>query len=68
MYTTNSWRRRLLTPLVALAAVAVPLGFGSGKSLTVGEACAQTGTCYSNDTDTCFVNGQPYPGVWQAGG
>lgn len=65
MNPVTHWRRRLLTPLLALTAVAVPLGFGSGTALNVGEACAQTGTCWWNDYDTCFVNGKPYPGRWE---
>lgn len=66
MITMTHWRRRLLAPLLALAAVALPLGFGSGKALNVSEACAQTGTCVFNTHDTCFVNGNPYPGWWEA--
>lgn len=58
----TSWRRRLLAPLMAVTALVVPLGFGGAS--TVGDACAQTGTCVQSP-NLCFVNGNgPYPGTW----
>lgn len=64
MTKTPTWRRRLLVPLLAAAAVALPLGLRADGSLGVSEACAQTGTCWKDD-NTCFVNGNPYAGHWE---
>jgi hypothetical protein len=66
MENKTSWRRRLLAPLLAATALVVPLGFSGASNLTVGTACAQTGTCVLNQ-NTCFVNGNPYPGTWVEG-
>jgi hypothetical protein len=64
MTNTTSWRRRLLAPLLAATALVVPLGFSGASNLTVGDACAQTGTCVQSG-NLCFVNGKgPYPGTW----
>jgi hypothetical protein len=65
MTKTPTWRRRLLVPLLAAAAVALPLGLSADGSLGVAEACAQTGTCVKND-NTCVINGTHFfPGTWE---
>lgn len=58
-------RRALLAPLLAAAAVAVP---APGGALTVGEACAQSGTCLWDASSVCFVDGVAYPGLYWSGG
>jgi len=62
---TKTWRYRLLVPLFAAAAVTLPLRL-SANGLASNDACAQTGTCW-NDDNTCFVNGNAYPGHWERG-
>lgn len=65
MATKPAWRRRLLVPLLAAAAVALPLGLRADGSLGASEACAQTGCCYKDDNSCHFVNGVIYPGRWE---
>ena len=64
---TNSTRRRtLVVPLLAMAAVALPLGLPGNAGVT--EACAQfpsSGSCAWSDNICVFINGVPYPGTWE---
>lgn len=66
MARNSTWRRRLVVPLLAGAAVALPLGLRADGSagltaLQAQEACP----CWPAPDEICFVNGEIHPGVWE---
>jgi hypothetical protein len=65
MATTWTWRRRLVVPLLAAAAVALPLGLRPDGSLGARDACAQSGSCTRSDNICVFIRDNAYPGTWE---